>query len=254
MTKRNPIDEILTRIQRAPEVPEHKRVLDIVKLMMRLAEFQPGMEHGPHEAAENELDILLSGYTWSTATLFQNGRVRIGFQPTWEPTPSLWERDAMLALFDADPHLIRQCEGSSGKCKGLFYATRIDNTTCSRACISARYDGDAVKYQARLETQRNNHRAEKGQQAAAALRALARGRVVGKRTRADHPEPSAIESWINRSGLGGFGGDKKTEYSVRGAVTRANVASRKARLTVVPDLKWLAARERELKPKSSDKV
>ena len=243
MGKKSPIDGILARIQRYPDIPEHQRVRRIVDLIMSLAELQPEMVNGPFEFAEDELHRILSSYRWEAATLFQNGRVRIGFQPRMNPLPSVWERDAVLALMDANPYYIRRCTGNSGMCKGLFYATRIDNTTCSRACISARYDGDPAKYQARLKTQRANHTTVKDLQSADAKRALLSGRVISKRTRADHKVTSDSEAWLrDAGGLGGFT-EKKTENVVRGAINQALGANRKMVLTVVPNPTWIASDE-----------
>lgn len=249
MSKKNPVDGILARIQRQPDVPEHQRVRCIVDLIMTLAQLQPGMLNGPFERAEDELDIILSAYRWQPATLFQNGRVRIGFQPRIKT--SMWERDAVLALMDANPYFIRRCTGNSGKCKGLFYATRSTNTTCSRACISARYDGDPVKYEARLKTQRANHKTVKSQQDAAAKRALPAGHVIAKRARADHRTTTDSESWIADAGNLKFE-DKKTAGAVWKSVNRALGENRKTVLTVVPNVGLIASGE--LAKKSKDKT
>jgi hypothetical protein len=206
------------------------------------------MENGPFEIAEDELDCILSAYQWDAAILFMNGRLRIGFQPRMNPTPSAWERDAVLALMEANPYYIRRCTGNSGKCKGLFYATRIDNTTCSRACISARYDEDPVKYEARLKMQRANHKTVKYQQDAAAKRALPNGHVIKNRTRADHKTATDSEAWIvDRGGLKTQ--DEKMERVLRRAAARALGQNRKQILTVVPNISWIASGE--LKKKST---
>lgn len=254
MSKTSPIDGILARIQRQPEVPEHQRVRRIVDLIMKLAQLKPGMVNGPFEIAEDELDCILSGYRWEAATLFQNGRVRIGFQPRINPMPSLWERDAVLALMEANPYFIRRCTGKSGKCKGLFYATRSTNTTCSRACISARYDGDPVKYEARLKTQRANHKTVKDQQDAAAKRALPAGHVNAKRVRADHRTKTDSESWL--SGAGGLvaagnlrSEKKKVVRTVAKAVNRAVWEDRTVKRTFTPDVSFIARGELEKKAK-----
>jgi hypothetical protein len=234
MGKKNPIDEILLRIQRYPDVAEHQRVRRIVDLLMQ--------ESGPFEIAEDELDCLLSAYQWDAAAIFENGCLRVGFQPRVKPMPSAWERDAVLALMSANPYLIRRCTGNSGMCKGLFYATRTNNTTCCRACISARYDSDPVKYQARLETQRANHTVEKDRQDADAKRALLSGHIR-KRTRSDHKVATDSEAWLRDAGGLGYFTDKETEKVVRGAVNRASGANRKMVLTVVPNAPWIASDE-----------
>lgn len=251
MSKKSPIDGILARIQRYPDVPEHQRVRRIVDLIMSLAELQPGMVNGPFEVAEDELDRILSAYRWEAATLFQNGRVRIGFQPRMNPMPSAWERDGVLALMEANPYYIRRCTGNSGMCKGLFYATRSDNTTCSRACISARYDGDPVKYEARLKTQRKNHRTVKDLQDAQQKGALAAGHVIAKRVRADHRTTTDSESWLVDAGNMQFE-DKKVAGVAWKAVNRALGENRKSVLTVVPNVGFIASRE--LAEKSKDKT
>lgn len=251
MSKKSPIDGILARIQRQPEVPEHQRVRRIVDLIMALAQLHPGMLNGPFEIAEDELDCILSAYQWDAAALFEKGRVRIGFQPRMNPMPSAWERDAVLALMEANPYFIRRCTGNSGMCKGLFYATRIDNTTCSRACISARYDGDPVKYEARLKTQRANHMTVKEQQNASAKRALAARQVTANRARADRRTTTDSESWLVDAGNLKFE-DKKAERVVLKAVNIVLGQNRKNVLTVVPDLGFIA--KGELEGKSSDKT
>jgi hypothetical protein len=251
MSKKSPIEGVLARIQRHPEVPEHQRVRRIVDLIMSLAQLKPGMENGPLEIAEDELDCILSAYQWDAATLFKNGRLRIGFQPRMNPLPSAWERDAVLALMEANPYYIRRCTGKSGMCKGLFYATRIDNTTCSRACISARYDGDPVKYEARLKTQRANHKTVKDQQDSAAKGALGAGHVIAKRVRTDHRTTTDSESWLVGAGNLQFK-DKKAAGVVWKAVSRALGENRKRVLTVVPDVGFIASGE--LAGKSNDKT
>jgi hypothetical protein len=247
MSKRSPIDGILARIQRQPELPEHQRVRRIVELIMTLAQLQPGMVNGPFEIAENELDCILTAYQWDAATLFEKGRVRIGFQPRIKT--SMWERDAVLALMDANPYFIRRCTGNSGKCKDLFYATRSTNTTCSRACISARYDGDHLKYEARLQTQRANHKTVKGQQDAAAKRALAAGHVIAKRARADHRTTTDSESWLSGASNLKFE-DKKTGGMVGKAINRASWQDRKTKRPFVPDVAFVARGELAKKSKA----
>lgn len=247
MTKKTPIDGILARIQKQPEVPEHQRVRRIVELIMSLAQLRPGMVNGPFEIAEDELDCILSAYQWDAATLFENGRVRIGFQPRTKT--SMWERDAVLALMDANPYFIRRCTGNSGKCKGLFYATRSTNTMCSRACISARYDQDPEKYEARLRTQRANHKTVKGQQDAAARRALATGHVKVKRARADRRITTDSESWLSDAGNLKFD-DKKTAGMVGTAINRAVWEDRKSKRAFVPDVAFLTRGELAKKSKA----
>lgn len=247
MSKKSPIDGILTRMQRQPDVAEHQRVRRIIDLIMTLAQLQPETKDGPFEIAEDELDSILSAYQWDAATTFTNDRLRIGFQPRMNPTPSAWERDAVLALMDANPYFFRRCTGDSGVCKGLFYATRIDNTTCSRACISARYDGDPVKYKARLKTQRANHKTLKSQQDAAAKRALRDGHVVPKRTRADRRTTTDSDAWI--IGRGGLEfEDQKAKGAVWKSINRELGANRKTVLTVVPDLSFIASGELAKQP------
>jgi hypothetical protein len=174
--------------------------------------------------------------------------LRIGFQPRMNPMPSAWERDAVLALMEANPYYIRRCTGNSGMCKGLFYATRNDNTTCSRACISARYDEDPVKYEARLKTQRANHKIVKDQQDAAARRAVATGHFTAKRKRADHRTTTDSESWLVDAGNLRFE-EKKAAGVVWKAVNRALGQNRKKVLTVVPDLGFIASGESAAKSK-----
>jgi phage protein D len=198
------------------------------------------------------LDCLLCAYQWDAATLFENGRVRIGFQPRTKT--SMWERDAVLALMDANPYFIRRCTGNSGKCKGLFYATRSTNTTCSRACISARYDGDPVKYEARLKTQRANHKSVKSQQDAAAKRALPAGHVIAKRARADHRATTDSESWlVGAGGLVAAGNlkseDKKMVRTVGKAINQAVWQGRKTKHTFGPDVAFITRGELAKKSK-----
>lgn len=252
MTKKTPIDGILARIQKQPEVPEHQRVRRIVELIMSLARLHPGMLNGPFEIAEDELDIILSAYKWDAATLFDDkkGRVRIGFQPRIKT--SMWERDAVLALMDANPYFIRRCSGNSGKCKGLFYATRSTNTMCSRACISARYDRDLEKYQARLRTQRANHKTVKGQQDAAAKRALAAGHVIARRARADHRTTTDSETWLSDAGGLVTAGnlkseDKKVVRIVGKAINRAVWEDRTVKRAFTPDVGFIARGELDKK-------
>jgi hypothetical protein len=247
-SKKSPIDGILARIQRQPELPEHQRVRRIVDLIMTLARLQPEMLNGPFEIAEDELHCILSAYQWDAAVLFdkKSGCVRIGFQPRTKT--SMWERDAVLALMEANPYFIRRCTGKSGKCKGLFYATRSTNTTCSRACISARYDGDPVKYEARLKTQRANHKVVKDQQYAAAKRALPAGHVNAKRARADHRTKTDSESWLEGAGnLIAAGNlrsdDRKTVRAVGKAINQALWQDRKIKRAFVPDVAFITRGE-----------
>ena len=257
MSKKSPIDGILTRIQKYPDIPEHRRVRRIVDLIMKLAQLQPEMLNGPFEIAEDELHCILSAYQWDAAVLFdkKNGRVQIGFQPLTKT--SMWERDAVLALMEANPYFIRRCTGKSGKCKGLFYATRSTNTTCSRACISARYDGDPVKYEARLKTQRANHKTVKKHQDAAANRALSAGRVIAKRARADHRTKTDSESWIAGAGnLIDAGNlrrdDSETVRAVRKAIDHALWQDRKTKRAFAPDVAFIT--RGELAKKSKDRT
>jgi hypothetical protein len=149
---------------------------------------------------------------------------------------------------DAKPHFIKRCTGGSGKCKGLFYATRIDKTTCSRACISARYDADPKKYEARLEAQRANHATLKKLQDTEAKRAARDvGRVTAKRARADHKTTTDSAAWIVARGGLAFG-DQKTKGAVWKAINRGLGAGRKTVQNVAPNLASIAAQELEKQP------
>jgi hypothetical protein len=234
MGKNSSIDRILARIQRQPDVPDHRRVRCIVEELITLARSKPRDWNGPLERAEVTLENLFRSYRWEVGFLFRDKRLIVGLQPTISPRPSAWERDAVLALMHADPHLIKSCTGRSGKCKGLFYATRGNNTTCSRACISARHDADPKKYEARLEAQRANHKTTKKQQDAEAKRAARGvGRVTAKRPRADQKTKTDSSAWIVARGGLAFG-DQKTKGAVWGAINRGLGAARKTVQNVAP--------------------
>jgi hypothetical protein len=248
MGRNSSIDRILARIQRQPDDLAHQKVRKIVDLLIVLAKSKPRDWNGPLEIAEATLEKLFLDYRWEVGVLYRDKRLIVGLQPTINPRPSAWERDAVLALMDADPHLIKSCTGRSGKCKGLFYATRANNTTCSRACISARHDADPKKYGARLKVQRENHAATKKLQDAEAKRAArAVGRVAAKRTRADHKTTTDSATWIVARGGLAFG-DKKTKGAVWKAINRGLGASRKTVQNVAPNLASIAAHELDKQP------
>lgn len=165
----NNIHDVLRVIQQHPDKSEHQRIRRIVDLLMQVAATPKGAENAPHELAEDWLDVLLDKYKWSVAARTDdNGRLGMGFIARWQDEPdedvARWEGNAIRLLTEIDPRLLRICAGKSGKCKGLFYATRPNNNTCSRACISKRYDDDPVKHEARLERQRANDKLEKRRQ------------------------------------------------------------------------------------------
>lgn len=248
MGRNSSIDGILARIQRQPDDPAHQRVRRIVEELITLAKSKPADWNGPLEEAEVTLENLFLAYRWEVGVLYRDKRLVVGLQPTIRPQPSAWERDAVLALMNANPHLIKSCTGRSGKCKGLFYANRVDNTTCSRACISARYDADPKKYEARLEAQRANHATMKKLQDAEAKRAArAVGRVTAKRTRADQKTKTDSAAWIVARGGLAFG-DQKTKGAVWKAINRGLGASRKTVQNVAPNLASIAAHELEKQP------
>jgi hypothetical protein len=172
------VERILGLIRKEPDTPEHRRVRRIIELLIRLSTREETWAEDPMRlaeriAAEDELDILLSAYTWKAATGFSD-RLRIGFLAVGS---SAWEGAAVHTLLDLadDPEKLsrlRLCTGGSSKCKGLFYATRSNNTYCGRACISRHADSDPDKYAARKRKQRENYEETKRRAAAKAAKRI----------------------------------------------------------------------------------